>query len=56
MGATGREHVRENFLMTRLLMDEMSIFNTLAGRMDFQPVSSSLQPSPLIKTPVRKPA
>jgi trehalose synthase len=39
MGAAGREHVREHFLMTRLLSDELSIFNTLAGRMDFQSVS-----------------
>lgn len=41
MGATGREHVREHFLMTRLLSDELSIFNTLAGRMDFQSVVAS---------------
>lgn len=37
MGVAGREHVRQNFLITRLLADELAIFNTLAGRMDFQP-------------------
>jgi trehalose synthase len=36
MGAAGREHVREHFLMTRLLADELAIFNTLAGRMPFR--------------------
>lgn len=55
MGAAGREHVRENFLMTRLMSDEMSIFNTLAGRMDFQPVTGG-QRAPLIRTPLSKPA
>jgi trehalose synthase len=31
MGAVGREHVRENFLITRYLRDYLAIFNTLAG-------------------------
>jgi trehalose synthase len=55
MGAAGREHVRENFLMTRLMADEMSIFNTLAGRMEFQPITEG-QRAPLIRTPVGKTA
>ena len=36
MGAAGREHVREHFLITRLLADWLAIFNTLSGRIDFQ--------------------
>jgi trehalose synthase len=31
MGAAGREHVRENFLITRYLRDYLAIFNTLVG-------------------------
>jgi trehalose synthase len=31
MGDVGREHVRENFLITRYLRDYLAIFNTLAG-------------------------
>ena len=31
MGQEGREHVRENFLITRYLRDYLAIFNTLAG-------------------------
>lgn len=31
MGAVGREHVREHFLITRYLRDYLSIFNSLAG-------------------------
>jgi trehalose synthase len=31
MGQLGREHVRRNFLITRLLRDELSLFNTLAA-------------------------
>ena len=49
MGATGREHVRENFLMTRLLADELSIFNTLAGRMTFQ-AAAELRPASVMAT------
>jgi trehalose synthase len=33
MGAAGREHVREHFLLTRYLRDYLTIFNTLDGRM-----------------------
>jgi trehalose synthase len=43
MGLAGKEHVREHFLTTRLLSDELSIFNTMAGRMDFQSVSGNGQ-------------
>jgi trehalose synthase len=32
MGQTGREHVREHFLITRYLRDYLTIFNTLDGR------------------------
>jgi len=31
MGAAGREHVREHFLITRYLRDYLAIFNTLVG-------------------------
>jgi trehalose synthase len=31
MGALGREHVREHFLITRYLRDYLAIFNALAG-------------------------
>lgn len=34
MGAEGREHVRENFLITRYLRDYLAIFNTLAGKVE----------------------
>ncbi|HZQ38357.1 MAG TPA: glycosyltransferase [Dehalococcoidia bacterium] len=34
MGADGREHVRENFLITRYLRDYLAIFNTLAGHVE----------------------
>jgi hypothetical protein len=34
MGADGREHVRENFLITRYLRDYLAIFNTLAGNVE----------------------
>lgn len=37
MGAAGREHVRENFLMTRLLADWLGIFNTLGGKTERHP-------------------
>lgn len=46
MGASGREHVREHFLMTRLLADWLAIFNTLAGRMEFQPPHKNRFESP----------
>ena len=46
MGSAGREHVREHFLMTRLLADWLAIFNTLAGRIPFDPrPGRALQPS-----------
>ncbi|MGI8550132.1 MAG: glycosyltransferase [Dehalococcoidia bacterium] len=53
MGAAGREHVREHFLTTRLLSDWLSIFNTLAGRMDFQPVSERREDAPASSSEVR---
>jgi trehalose synthase len=31
MGQLGREHVRRNFLITRLLRDEMELFSALAA-------------------------
>jgi trehalose synthase len=34
MGHTGREHVREHFLITRYLRDYLAIFNTLDGRLN----------------------
>ncbi|MHB8576539.1 MAG: glycosyltransferase, partial [Dehalococcoidia bacterium] len=34
MGADGREHVREHFLITRYLRDYLAIFNTLAGHVE----------------------
>ncbi|HLZ72264.1 MAG TPA: glycosyltransferase [Dehalococcoidia bacterium] len=34
LGAEGREHVRENFLITRYLRDYLAIFNTLAGHVE----------------------
>jgi trehalose synthase len=54
MGMNGREHVREHFLMTRLLADELAIFNTLAGRMEFQqtPGRTLLAPTAPASVPV----
>lgn len=34
MGADGREHVREHFLITRYLRDYLAIFNTLVGNVE----------------------
>jgi trehalose synthase len=48
MGAAGREHVREHFLITRLLADWLAIFNTLAGRMEFQPTPGRSLASPSV--------
>lgn len=39
MGALGREHVREHFLITRYLRDYLAIFNALVGRMPTEALS-----------------
>ncbi len=38
MGAVGREHVRENFLITRYLRDYLAIFNAVDGRIPHERV------------------
>ncbi|XXF78875.1 glycosyltransferase [Myxococcaceae bacterium GXIMD 01537] len=37
LGARGREHVRDNFLMTRLLLDELRLMDTLAHEQPLVP-------------------
>ena len=40
LGQVGREHVRENFLTTRLLEDHLRLMNRLAGN-NFKPGAKS---------------
>ena len=43
MGAAGREHVREHFLITRYLRDYLKIFRAVAGMEPVAEAPSSAQ-------------
>lgn len=57
LGSRGREHVRENFLITRYLRDHLTVMRSLAGRTgrNGHHAEPLLGPPPLVERPRRRP-